>query len=167
MNKDTRKILADKYLKGDTDSQEELMLARWFASHEAGPEERPFSGLILSEHPEAAYATGECEYDSIMASYGRRGRVIRWICGVAAGMAVLIGLWIFMPDREPCGFNGLEIAQGIERIMSLDMENVERVTAVPQGSKVIVTAIMHDGSKCSYIMSKDGGTDALSITAMK
>ena len=50
--------------------------------------------------------------------------------------------------------------------MSLDVENIEIVIAKPQGNNVILTATMHDGTHCSYLMTKDG-TDALSITAMK
>ena len=93
-------------------------------------------------------------------------RAVRWASGFVACVAVAVGLALFFPHRRTCDFNGLEIAQGIERIMFLDMENVESVTARPKGNNVIITALMTDGSKCSYMMSKDGGTSAISITAM-
>ena len=59
-----------------------------------------------------------------------------------------------------------EIAQGIEQIMLLNMDNVESITARPKCNNVIITALMNDGSTCSYLMSKDAGTSSISITAM-
>ena len=49
--------------------------------------------------------------------------------------------------------------------MSLDTDNVKSVTATPDGERIILTAEMNDGSRCSYVMNREGG--AVSITAMK
>ena len=166
MNKELRKSLIEKYLNAETDVEQELMLAEWFATHDAGPEEVPVARLILAEYPEAGYDAAGREFDYIIASRKSRMRAVRWAYGFAACVAVAVGLALFFPHRQTCDFNGLEIAQGIERIMFLDMENVESVTARPKGNNVIITALLTDGSKCSYMMSKDGGTSAVSITAM-
>ena len=166
MNKELRKSLIGKYLNAETDVEQELMLAEWFATHDAGPEEEQVARLIFAEYPEAGYDGAEREFDSIIASRKMRVRVVRWTYVFAACVAVAGGVALFFPHRPTCDFNGLEIAQGIERIMFLDMENVESVTARPKGNNVIITALMTDGSKCSYLMSKDGGTCAVSITAM-
>lgn len=166
MNKELRKSLIEKYLNAETDVAQERMLAEWFAVHGAGPEEESVARLILAEYPEAGYDEAEREFDSIVASRKRRVRMIRWAYGFAACAAVAVGIALFFQHRPTCDFNGMEIAQGIEKIMFLDMENVESVTARPKGNNVIITAIMKDGSRCSYLMSKDGGTSAVSITAM-
>lgn len=94
-------------------------------------------------------------------------RIARLACGFAACAAMVTGLGIFLTRRSTCEFNGLEMAQGIEKIMSLDMENVESITAKPKGGKVIITAVLNDGSRCLYEMSREEGTSAISITAMK
>ncbi len=134
MNKELRKSLIGKYLNAETDVEQELMLAEWFATHDAGPEEEQVARLIFAEYPEAGYDGAEREFDSIIASRKMRVRVVRWTYVFAACVAVAVGLALFFPHRPTCDFNGLEIAQGIERIMFLDMENVESVTARPKGT---------------------------------
>lgn len=166
MNRELRKSLIEMYLNAETDVAQERMLAEWFATHGAGPEEESVARLLLAEYPEAGYDAAEREFDSIIASRKRRVGVVRWIYGFAACIAVAVGLGLFFSHRDTCMFDGLEIVQGVERIMFLDMENVESVTARPKGNHVIITAVMNDGCKCSYIMSRDGGTSAISITAM-
>lgn len=141
MNKELRKSLIGKYLNAETDVEQELILAEWFATHDAGPEEEQVARLILAEYPEAGYDAAEREFDYIIASRKRRMRAVRWASGFVACVAVAVGLALFFPHRRTCDFNGLEIAQGIERIMFLDMENVESVTARPKGNNVIITAL--------------------------
>lgn len=165
MNKELRKSLIEKYLNAETDAMQEQMLAKWFATHDPEPEEQSFARLILAEHPEAEYESAEREFDRMTTSRRKRSRLLAWAGGAAACLMVIVGS-VLSDSRKDCRFNGLEIAQGIERIMALDMEGVESVTAVPKGNDIIITALMHDGSKYSYIMSKDGGTSAISITAM-
>lgn len=165
MNKELRKSLIEKYLNAETDAMQERMLAEWFATHDAEPEEQSFAKLILAEHPEAEYESAEREFDRMTVSRRKRSKLLAWACGAIVCLTVIA--WSVLSDsRKVSRFNGLEIAQGIEHIMSLDMEGVESVTAVPKGNDVIITALMHDGTKYSYIMSKDGGTSAISITAM-
>ena len=91
---------------------------------------------------------------------------MKWTFSIAAAAAIVIGLGIFFAKEKTCDFNGLEIAQGIEQIMLLNMDNVESITARPKCNNVIITALMNDGSTCSYLMSKDAGTSSVSITAM-
>ncbi len=166
MNKELRKSLIGKYLNAETDAMQERMLARWFACHKADKDEETVAKLILAEHPEVLCDAAEVEYETIMATYSKRGRVRRFAVGFAACAAVIVGLLILIPERTET-FDGLEMAYAIERIMELDMENVESVTALPKGDKVILTAVMSDRSECHYIMSKENGTETISITAMK
>lgn len=167
MSKEYIKSLIEKYLAAETNPAQERLLAEWLSAHKAEADEEAVAKLILAEYPEATCDAAEKEYDAVVSEHGRRTRVVRWACGFAACVAVAIGLGIFFTQRNSSDFNGQEIAQGIEQIMSLDMDNVQSVTATPKGNKVILTAIMNDGTRCSYVMSKDDGADALSITAMK
>ena len=167
MDKDMRKSLIEKYLYAETEPGEERLLAEWYAANGADGDEAAVARLILAEYPEARYEAAGREFDAIMARRGRRAWIVRWACAAAACAAVIAGLCISLPRREPCGFDALEIAQGIENIMSLDMENVESITARPVGKKVVITAVLYDGRRCSYVMSKDENTAAVLITAMK
>lgn len=167
MNRDTRKQLVESYLNAETTPEQESLLAEWFAVHGADKDEEPAAKLLLAEYPEAGYDSAEKEYDAIILSkQNRRTTILRWVYGFAACAVIVLGLGIFLPQRNTCEFNGIEIAQGISQIMSLDVDNIKNVIAKPKGNNVILTATMNDGSKCTYMMTKDG-TDALSITAMK
>ena len=92
----------------------------------------------------------------------RRNRLI-WgtTLAAAASLALILTLW----TRGGEEFSGLEIAEGIERILELDADDINSVTAKPDGDKVVLTALMNDGSRCSYIMSRENGASAVSITA--
>lgn len=166
MNREYRKILIEKYLNAESSLEDERMLAEWFSTHEAEADEASVSKLILAEYPECSYNFAGKEFDAIVATAGRRSRIMKWTFSFAACATIVIGLGIFYTKEKTCDFNGLEIAQGIEQIMSLDMENVESITARPKGNNVIITALMNDGSTCSYLMSKDAATSSVSITAM-
>lgn len=166
MNREYRKTLIEKYLNAESSPEEDLMLAEWFSANGAEPDEEAVRKLITAEYPEASCNIAEKEFDAIVSKAGRRNRIIRWTFSFAAGAAIVIGLGFFFTNRRACDFNGLEIAQGVEQIASLDMDNVENITARPKGNKVIITALMKNGSKCSYLMSKDTGTSSISITAM-
>lgn len=175
MKKDIRRSLIDRYLNAEAEPEEERLLAEWFAVHGADEDEKEVARLILAEHPEAAFEAAEVEFESIVASHEKiskdaltkRARLVRWACAIAASAAVIAGIGLFLAQRGTCEFDGLEMAQGIERIMALDTENVESITARPKGNKVILTAVLNDGTKCSYVMSKDAGTSEITITAMR
>ena len=116
---------------------------------------------------EKAYLSDEAadEFDRLVRrSESRRRRPVVWgvMLAAAASLALVLTL---RPHQENCEFNGIEIAEGIQQIMNLDTDNVKSVTATPEGGRIILTAEMNDGGRCSYVMSRDGG--AVSITAMK
>lgn len=166
MNREYRKTLIEKYLNAESSLEEDRMLAEWFSVHKAESDEESVSKILLAEYPEATCNTAVKEFDAIVATAGRRSRIMKWTFSFAACAAIAVGLGFYFEKARSCDFNGLEIAQGIEQIMSLNMENVESITARPKGNNVIITALMNDGSTCSYLMSKDAGTSSVSITAM-
>ncbi|HCZ22974.1 MAG TPA: hypothetical protein DHU72_06155 [Rikenellaceae bacterium] len=108
------------------------------------------------------------EFDRLVRKSGlRRRRQITWGALMVAAVSLALILTLnFRGGR--CEFNGIEIADGIQQIMSLNTDEVKSITATPKGNMVILTALMIDGSECSYVMSRDPGTaDVISITAMK
>ena len=118
---------------------------------------------------EKAYLSEEsaAEFDRIVRKSEFRGRrPIIWGTMLAAAASLALVLTLNLRDSK-CGFNGIEIAEGIQQIMNLDTDNVRSVTATPEGSRVILTALMKDGSQCSYVMRRDDDAGAVSITAMK
>lgn len=114
-----------------------------------------------------AYLSDEsaAEFDRIVRRASIR-RPAMWgsMLMVAASLALILTLTF---RNRGCAFDVVEIADGIEQIMSLDTGNVKSVTARPEGSRVILTVLMKDGSRCSYVMSREKGDEAFSITAMK
>lgn len=118
---------------------------------------------------ERAYLSDDsaAEFDRIVRkSESRRRRPLAGFALAAAAAAIALILTL-SPKRDVCGFDGLEIAEGIQQILNLDTDDVRSVTATPEGSRVILTALFKDGSECSYVMIRADGTDAVLITAMK
>ena len=115
---------------------------------------------------EKAYLSDDsaAEFDRIVRKSESRGRrPIVWGTMLAAAASLALILTLNLRDNK-CGFNGIEIAEGIQQIMNLDTDNVRSVT---EGNRVILTALMKDGSECSYVMRREDGAGAVSITAMK
>ena len=116
---------------------------------------------------EKAYLSDEssAEFDRLVArGISRRRNRLIWgtTLAAAASLALILTLW----TRGGEEFSGLEIAEGIERILELDADGINSVMAKPDGDKVVLTALMNDGSRCSYIMSRENGASAVSITAI-
>lgn len=118
---------------------------------------------------EKTYLSGKsvAEFDRIVRKSESRRRIqIAWgaMLVTAASLALIVFLW---PTQVEPSFNGMEIAEGIQQIMNLDMDKVKSVTATPDGHRIILIAEMDDGRQYSYVMSRDGETEAVSITAME
>ena len=96
----------------------------------------------------------------------RHRRIVRWTAcagaAVAAGIALL--LWL-VPMRPAAGspLTPLQIAEGIQQMMLLDIGDIESIVATPTDSYAILTARLKDGNTCSYILkcNDDEGTTTL------
>lgn len=152
-----------RYLEAETTVHEELMLARWYASHEPLREEEPVARMLLAEYPEVLYDATAREFEAIVPSTSRRRSMIWRICATAACVAVAFGLVLSVMRPQAPEFGGQEVAECIGQIML--MGNVESVTARREGDRIIVTAVDTDGSSALYVMTKDD-TSTISITAM-
>ena len=117
---------------------------------------------------EKAYLSDEssAEFDRLIErGISRMRNRLIWgtTLAAAASLALILALWTCGRGEE---FSGLEIAEGIERILELDADGINSVMAKPDGDKVVLTALMNDGNRCSYIMSRENGASAVSITAI-
>ena len=110
----------------------------------------------------------EAEFDRILAAgeQKRRSRMVRWtaLLGTAAAAAVALLLWL-TPAR-PSAENPLtpiQIAEGIQQMMLLDLGDIENIVVTPMDSYAILDARMKDGNTCSYILkcNDDEGTTTL------
>ena len=110
----------------------------------------------------------EAEFDRILEAgeRKRRRRIGRWsaVAGIAAAAAVALLLWL-APAR-PSAENPLtpiQIAEGIQQMMLLDLGDIENIVVTPMDSYAILDARMKDGNTCSYILkcNDDEGTTTL------
>ena len=97
---------------------------------------------------------GEAEFDRIVAA-GERKRIIRRtaILGAAIAASVALLLWL-VPARPAPGtpLTPVQIAEGIQQMMLLDIGDIDSIVATPTDSYAILTARLKDGSTCSYIL---------------
>ena len=59
-----------------------------------------------------------------------------------------------------CGMRG-SVSCGF----SINLGDVESITAVPSGANILVTILLKDGSELPFIMSKDRGTGTLFLAS--
>ncbi len=119
---------------------------------------------------EKAYLSEDsaAEFDDLVRKGESRRRCSAVVRGTMLAAAASLALILTLSIRGgESRFNGIEMAEGIQQIMNLDTDNIRSVTAIPEGNRVILTALMMDGSQCSYVMSRTQGAEAVSIMAMK
>lgn len=70
---------------------------------------------------------------------------------IAAGLALL--LWL-VPARpaDNGSLTPVQIAEGIQQMMLLNIGDIESIEATPMGTYAILSARLKDGSTCSYIL---------------
>ena len=116
----------------------------------------------LSDEAVAEFDRIVCEYERPL----RRRRTLRWTAGIAAAAAVTALVLSVNPDSgKEIPLSPVEIAEGIDQLMTLNPEDISSITAIPQGSKAILTARLKDGSECSYIMTIEEGSGTMSLVA--
>ena len=100
----------------------------------------------------------ESEFDWILAEDGRKRRnVRRWaLMGIACAAAIALLFWLVpaTPSSRDL-MTPVQIAEGIQQMMLLDIGDIESIEAVPKDSYAILTAHLKDGSTCSYILKCD------------
>ena len=107
----------------------------------------------------------EAEFDRILAAGERKRRIVRLaVLGTAAAAAIALLLWLVPTRQAPeSPLTPIQIAEGIQQMMLLDIGDIESIVATPTGSSAILTAHLKDGNTCSYILTcnEDEGTTSL------
>ncbi|MBR7005299.1 MAG: hypothetical protein IKI00_10080 [Bacteroidales bacterium] len=110
------------------------------------------------------------EFDRIVKEYERplrKKRILRSTGGIAATAAAVTLLMIIRPEaRQEKPISPVVIAEGITELMDINSGVVESVSAVPQGSKALVTLKLKNGDELYYIMSYDDITGSTSLVAV-
>ena len=166
-DRNIRRTLADKYLSAETTIREERELAEYYQSHSPEDDEKALAGLLLAIEGERLLSDdGEAEFDRIVnenkQSLNRR-RVLRLAAGIAAAAVVALGIILPSKKEEETPLSPVVIAEGIGPLMDINSGEVESISAVPQGSKALVTLKLRDGSEYYYMMTynEDAGTTSL------
>ncbi|MBR3658629.1 MAG: hypothetical protein IKN61_01830 [Bacteroidaceae bacterium] len=150
-----RQKLIARYLEADTTVQEEIMLAEYYRTHKAEADEADVATLILMDYPVAD-----------ILSDPERKRDIRFISMAITGIAACIALMVmFIIPRSGDEFTVTEIAENMNILMELNNQDVESIVAEPQGSKVVLTAKLKDGSYTTFIMVRDRRDGSTRIVA--
>ena len=85
----------------------------------------------------------------------RRGRVVRWTGALTLAAAACVALVLWLVPARPSSDNALtplQIAEGIQQMMLLDIGEIDSIVVTPAGSYAILTASLKDGNTCSYIL---------------
>ena len=174
MDKEMRKVLVERYLEGDTSPREERELLEWYETHQVDRDEWADAMLIrlsapcgdnLSETDET-----ETEFDRILALAEKKKHrvIIRRVSLVVGAIAAAVAILLILTTPRTYPENILtpiQIAEGIQQIMLLDIEDIESVEATPKGAYAILTARLKDGSTCSYILTYNGEGTSLALSA--
>ena len=109
-------------------------------------------------------------FDNVVEGARRRAGRVKTLSWSAAGLvaAAAVAAMFFLPTfQQPddaTGISSVQIAEGIQHIIDLDLGDVETITAKPAGDKAMLTATLRDGSTYTYIMTcneDDGSTSIL------
>ncbi len=169
-DKNIRTALAEKYLSGETSVEEERALAIYYSSHQSDKDEKAFAAMVTATAGDYLLSDeGAKEFDRIAVPKASplKMKIFRWAGGIAA-VAAAVALFFILNSRIPQEkpISPVEIAEGIDQLMNLKSDDITSITAIPQGSRAILTAKLKDGRECSYIMTIEEGTGNLSLVAV-
>lgn len=180
-DKQTRMALAQRYMDADTSIQEELMLARYYASHPiVDSDEEQMASLIRIAHSEAdpMLQLDSSEFDRIVSKHAQPAskslNLIRWSAAAAAAvLLLLVCLRLNRPVAEPVQsdettlqVSTAQILEGMEMLSRIEVGEIESVLAQPTGSTVLITIKLKSGKESTYLMSTCDGGNSLSFMSL-
>ena len=112
--------------------------------------------MMETEKIEQYLEENAAEFDRLVEAgeRKRRTRVVRWT-GVLAAAAACVALVLWLVPARPASDDSLtplQIAEGIQQMMLLDIGEIDSIVVTPAGSYAILTASLKDGNTCSYIL---------------
>ena len=113
--------------------------------------------MMETEKIEQYLEENAAEFDRLVEAgeSKRRGRVVRWTGALTLVAAACVALVLWLVPARPSSDNALtplQIAEGIQQMMLLDIGDIESIVVTPAGSYAILTASLKDGDTCSYIL---------------
>lgn len=180
-DKQTRMALAQRYMDADTSIHEELMLARYYASHPiVDSDEEQIASLIRIVYSEtdAMLQLDSSEFDRIVSEHKQSARksrtIIRWSAAAAAAvLLLLVCLRLNRPVAEPVQsdettlqVSTAQIMEGMEMLSRIEVGEIESVLAQPTGSTVLITIKLKSGKESTYLMSTCDGGNSLSFMSL-
>ena len=163
-NKEIRQQLIIRYLDAETSPAEEKMLLDYYGrSHQIDDDEQAFAQMIRMENLNASLLSDEGveEFDRIAGDTKQETKRLplqwmAWMSGIAATLALM-----FMTIPSSPKTDTLEIAQSIQQVINLPLDDIISVTATPIDEYVWIKATLKDGSVQTFIMDKEKETTTL------
>lgn len=88
---------------------------------------------------------------------------------ITKNLAVAVALFfVIRPNvrgSNEAVFTPVEIAQSLNTMINLNLQDIESIVAEPKGTEVILTAKMKDGSSSTFVMSREQETGSTIILA--
>ena len=168
-NKEFRKKLIAKYLDAETSLTEEKVLVDYYLDNkDVDEDEQAFAQMIRMENIHASLLSDEGveEFDRIVNEKKQESKRIplrwmTWVGGIAASIALLFAV---IPSSQVPETS--EIAQSIQQVMDLGMDDVVSITATPIDKCVWVKVELENGEKKTFIMEKDKEMGTTSLLAI-
>lgn len=162
--KEVRRELIAKYLDAETSRNEEKMLLEYYLTNrKVDDDEKEFAELIRVEYINASLLSNEGveEYERIVNEGKPKLRLkplqrITWVSGIAATVALF--LWMISSPQKT---STVEIAQTIQQVMNLPMNEMTSITATPVNEYIWVKVELKDGTTKTFIMSENKGATSL------
>lgn len=168
-NKEIRNRLIDRYLNAETSPVEEKMLRDYYERNKpVGEDEQAFARMIQMENMNASLLSdkGVEEFDRIVGEAKQTTkriplRWITWTSGIAATITLLFMLFPTSP-----GTNTLEIAQSVQQMMNLPMDDILSITATPIDNCVWIEVELEDDISKTFIMNRDEDNGTTTLLAI-
>ena len=163
-NKEIRQQLIIRYLDAETSPAEEKMLLDYYGrNHQVDDDEQAFAQMIRMENLNASLLSDEGveEFDKIVAHTRQETKRfpfqwMAWMSGIAATLALM-----FMMVPSSPKTNTLEIAQSIQQVINLPLDDIMSIAATPIDEYIWIKATLKDGSIQTFIMDKGKETTTL------
>lgn len=171
--KEIRRELINRYLNAEaTPTEERLIFLYYLENKEVDKDEQSVSQMIRMEniHTSLLSDEGVQEYERIVNAAKQPSKQISfkwitWMGGIAASIALF---FIIFPLSSPMRQTSetVEIAQCIQQMVNLDMENMISITATPIDECVWVRTELKDGSTKTFIMNRDENNKTTTLLAI-
>lgn len=174
-DKNVRRDLVVRYLETSTSLEEEQLLADYYSHNEADEDEKAIAYMIALERSNAHLFSDENEQEfkqiNRLMEQQKKSPFIRWIIGigsVAAAIAIFLVLNVvnIIPQKSDVQFGVVEIAQDIQQIMRLELNEIASITATPLDNCVLLNVALEDGTIKMFVMSREEGVEGTSLLAI-